>query len=922
MNGLVFSARQLLRAPGYLTLATLALALGIGSTTTIFSIVRAVFLRALPYSEPATLMQLTSSVPEQQIDAAGFSYPRYEAVRARQTAFSAMSYAIGTAFTVTGTAEPEQIIGQQAAHDYLPLLGLQPALGRGFTADEDRPGGADVALLSHGLWERGFGARPDVLGQAIILDGRPHTIVGVMPRHANLFPMAQVAIWTPRPQEVSFLVRRQIEGGGFFFTVLARLKPGTSLETARAQVRDIALAYAATHPTNADTKATAEVNPMLDNLVGDQRQTYLILFAAVACLLLIASANVANLALARYAARRRQIAIRCAIGAGRRHVIAEMLSENLVLALAGGALGVLLAAASLEFVKAWAGDQIPRAEEIALDPLVLLFSLSVSLLTGLALSLFPVWQLSKPDVIDALKDGGREVAAGRHHSRMRSTLLVAEVAVSFVLLVAAGLLVASFARLQGVDPKFSAERILVGNIQTPQTRYPDGSEPLVQFYSRLLERVRQIPGVTAVAINDSPPLTGGGPAPFAVVGQSIPPIGQQPVALRHIVSPGAFELLGVRVVRGRDFDASDVLGKPALIIINETMAKQAFPSGDPDRPGSLDRHAAAQGADHRGGGGHPVGGPGDAARGRDVPPRSPATGELHQHPREGGGRRSDVAARGAASSGRRGRSEHSGHQPEPLRDPRESEHRRAADDHEPALVVRDGGAAARGAGRLQRDDLLRGPAHGRDRRAHGARSAPEPGSRHGGEAGAGAHGHRHGHRCRRSAPRHARHARAPVRDPRRRSRDLSRHRDGLQRDRGPRGLDPRAPRRPGGPVDRAPRLGTPRERRLDDRRRESSRKERDKKSTAWAALRGTFGWRSWSPAPSGTTTAASIALGAAVAQATSTPFSSLRGNASLTPLGISGQEPRSRGGQHGVEQRPFGVTVDLLVRELVPAVSR
>jgi putative ABC transport system permease protein len=581
MNGLLFSARQLLRAPVFLTLATLALALGIGSTTTIFSIVRAVFLRALPYSEPETLMQLTSSVPEQQIDGAGFSWPRYEAVRARQTAFSAMSYAAPTAFTVTGAAEPEQILGQQAAFDYLPLLGLQPVLGRGFTADEDRPGGPDVALLSHGLWERRFGARPDVLGQAIILDGRPHTIVGVMPRHANRFPMAQVAIWTPRPQEVSYLVRRQIDDGGFFFTVLARLKPGTSLEAARAQVRDIALAYAAAHPTNADTKATADVNPLLDDLVGDQRQTYLILFAAVACLLLIASANVANLALARYAARRRQIAIRCAIGAGRRHVIAEMLSENLVLALAGGALGVLLAAAALELVKAWAADQIPRAEEIALDPLVLLFSLAVSLLTGLALSLFPVWQLSKPDIIDALKDGGREVAAGRHHSRMRSTLLVAEVAVSFVLLVAAGLLVASFARLQAVDPKFSAERILVGNIQAPQTRYPDGSEALVQLYSRLLERVREIPGVTAAAINDSPPLTGSGPAPFAVVGESVPPIGQQPVALRHIVSPGAFELLGVRVVRGRDFSASDVLGKPPLIIINETMAKQAFPTGDP-----------------------------------------------------------------------------------------------------------------------------------------------------------------------------------------------------------------------------------------------------------------------------------------------------------------------------------------------------
>jgi predicted permease len=574
--------RQLLRAPGFVAVAAIALALGIGSTTTIFSVVRAVFLRSLPYTEPETLVQLSSSLPEQQIQRAGFSVPRYQAIRERQTVFSALSYASQTAFTLSGSGEPEQILGMQVAHDYLPMLGLTPALGRGFLKDEDRPGGPDVALLSRGLWERRFGARSDAIGQAITLDGRPHTIVGVMAAAASQFPMNQIAVWTPRPEEVSFLVRQQIDGGGFFFLVLGRLKPGVTLDEARAQVNTIASAYSQSHPTNADVKATAEVNPLLDALVGNQRDTFLILFAAVGCLLLIASANVANLTLARYAGRRKQIAIRFALGAKRRHVASELMAENVLLALVGGALGVAMAAASLGVVKQWVGDRIPRVEEISLDLTVILFSLAVSVVTGLVLGLLPAWQVRRPDLTDALKDSGRDLAGGRQHTRMRSSLLIAEVAVSFVLLVSAGLLVVSFMRIQSVDPKFSAEGILVGGLQPPGGRYPDRSEALVQLYARILERVRALPGVTGAAIADSPPLLGGGgQSPYAAIGRPIPPIGKQPAALRHIVSPGYFDLIGVTVRRGRDFNVSDTRESTEAIIINETMAKLAFPDVDP-----------------------------------------------------------------------------------------------------------------------------------------------------------------------------------------------------------------------------------------------------------------------------------------------------------------------------------------------------
>lgn len=576
------AARQLFRSPGFVTAAALALALGIGSTTTIFSIVRAVFLRSLPYVDADALVQLSSSLPERQINGAGFSFPRFEAVRERQTVFSAISHAAFTAFTLTtGQGEPEQVPGMQVAHDYLPLLGLAPAIGTAFVADHDRPGGADVVLLSHGLWQRRFGAKTDVIGQAVNLDGRPHIVIGVMPQTASQFPMNQVGLWTPRPTEVSFLVRQQIDGGGFFFNVIARLKPGTTLGAARAQVNDIASAYALSHPTNADVKSTADVDPVLDGLVGNQRQTYLILFGAVSCLLLIASANVANLTLARYAARRKPIAIRYALGAGRRHVMIDMVAESVVVALLGGALGVAIAALTLGVVKQWAGERIPRVEEISLDPAVLLFSLGVSLLTGVLLGLLPAFQVARPDLTDALKDSSRDTSGGRRQSRTRSVLLIAEVAVSFVLLVAAGLLVASFLRIQNVDPLFKPAGILIAGVQPPGVRYPDRSEELAQFYARLLERAGALPGVSGSAIADTPPLTGAGLSPFAVVGQPIPPLGKQPTALRHIVSGGFFELIGVSVKRGRAFNATDSRTSPEVIIINETMAQQAFKGEDP-----------------------------------------------------------------------------------------------------------------------------------------------------------------------------------------------------------------------------------------------------------------------------------------------------------------------------------------------------
>ena len=582
METIGLSLRSLLKAPGFTAVAVLALALGIGANSVIFSIVNAIFLRPLPYANPQELVQLTSTLAERNLDQVGFSWPRMLAVRERQTVFSQLAVSAQTGFTLTGEGDPEQVQGMQVSHEFFPLLGVQPALGRAFLPEEDRAGGEPVAVLSHGLWERRFGARADILGKPILLDGNPHTIIGVMPQALSRFPMDGVAVWTARPDAVTYLVREQIDSGGFYFNVLGRLKPGVTLEAARAQVASIAAAYAQAYPAHVDAPSSADVEFVLEGLIGGQRLTYGLLFAAVACVLLIACANVANLVLARHAGRRKQVAIRFALGARRRHVIAGFVAENVLLAVAGGLLGLGFAAWCLGLVVRIGADFIPRVDEVALDPLVVAFTLGLSLLTGVALGLVPALQVARGPLTEPLMDSSRGTTGGRGQARVRSGLLVAEVAVSFVLLIVASLLINSFVRVRNVAPGFDPEGVFAGFVQVPATQYPERSEALVTFYRNLLREMEAIPGAESVALNDSPPLTGAvGPSPYAVVGSAVPPLAQQPLALRHIVSPNAFGVLGVPIVKGRDFGPGDSPTSTPVVIINETMARQAFPDRDP-----------------------------------------------------------------------------------------------------------------------------------------------------------------------------------------------------------------------------------------------------------------------------------------------------------------------------------------------------
>ena len=573
-----YAARQLIKSPGFTFIAVLGLALGIGANVALFSVVNSVFLRPLAYPEPDRLVRLSSTNLEQNFNRVGFSYSRFLEVQERQQVFSHLSLSAFNAFTLTGRGDPEQVVGLYASATLLPTLGVEPLLGRNFAANEDQPGGEPVVLVSQRFWQRHFNREPAILGQAVTLDGRPYTIVGVLPEAAGSFPLNQFDAWVPRPAEVPYLVPSQLNNGGFFFQAIARLRPDVSLEQARDAMSVIANGYREAHPGNVDAPTQIEVVPLLEDAVGEQRQSYLLLFGAVGCVLLIACANIANLLLARFAARRKEIAARFALGASRGDVVSQLVTESMLIAVLGGVFGLLLALWAVSAVVTFGADSIPRVLDIAIDPVALGFTVVVTLLTGFAIGLLPALQASGVNVVETLKEASRgSTGTGQ---RLRGGLLIAEVSLSLVLLIGAGLLLTSFARLQRVEPGFQPEGIFTAQLILPQQRYEP--EKLVAFYEQFYQRLSTMPGVTAAALTSRVPLTGGRmPAPVAVMGKSLPPMSDRPIANRHLVSPRYFQTLGIPIRAGRDFDERDSARVPHVVIVNETFARQIFAGEDP-----------------------------------------------------------------------------------------------------------------------------------------------------------------------------------------------------------------------------------------------------------------------------------------------------------------------------------------------------
>jgi putative ABC transport system permease protein len=575
LQDLRHGARLLVRSPGFTIVAVAALAIGIGANTAIFSVIHALMLRPLPYPAADRLAVVWEHNLPRNNRTNVVSPGNFIHWREMNRSFEELG-AVSQTFriTLTGSGEPHEYPAQFVSAGFFSVLGVKPILGRALSVEEDRPQ-SRVAVISERLWRGAFNADPAILSRPVVMNGLPNTIVGVMPATFSFFD-SSVDLWLPVgfPPET-----RNPRGRGIL--VVGRLKPGVTHESAHDDMVRVHAELTRLFP-NFNTGWTARVVPLREQLTGDVRPALLVLLGAVAFVLLIACANVANLLLARATARSRELAVRAALGAARGRLVRQLLGESLVLALAGGAAGLLLAWWALHALRALAAERLPllRLETVAIDGPVLAFTAAAAIASGVFFGLIPALTASGADLHESLKEGSRPGSASRG-ARARSAFVVVEVAVALVLLVGAGLLVRSFARLLAVDVGFSTERLTTMRVSLPGSRY---GEPAlrVQFFDRLLDRIGALPGVQAAGAITNLPLAGLGSATrFAVVGRAAPAPGLEPVCDVRIVAHDYFEALGMPLVRGRFFDSRDTGDAANRVVINATMAKQYWPGEDP-----------------------------------------------------------------------------------------------------------------------------------------------------------------------------------------------------------------------------------------------------------------------------------------------------------------------------------------------------
>jgi putative ABC transport system permease protein len=582
LQDLRYGLRTLARSPGFTAAALLALALGIGANSAIFSVVYGVLLRPLPYPDADRLAMVFLHFSPQNNERGNLSLADYFDWRERNRAFEAPALYAGRRFDVTGangtagagaSGEPEEVQGAQVTAGFFTTLRVRPLLGRGFEPGEDRPGSDRLAVVGEGLWRRRFGGSPGVLGRAIELDGEPHTIVGVMPGSFH-FPSPRIELWT------NLALVPPTRRGPFFYKGVARLKPGVTLEQAQAETNAIGRGIEQANP-KAYSHLTLPTLSLREALVGRVRPVLLLMFGAVGFVLLIATVNVANLQLVRATAREREMTVRLSLGAGRSRLLRQLFTESLLLALTGGAAGLALAYGGIRLLQAWNPGNLPRMEAVHLDGRVLAFSLLVSLLAGILFGLVPALQGSAPDLTASLKEGGRGSTASAGRRRGRSILVVSEIALSLVLLIGAGLLLRSFFLLERVEPGFlaPAQNVLTLEVSPSARKYPD-ERTGIAFYERLIERVRALPGVESAAVSDSlPPDRQGDGDTFQIEGQAAS--APNPAVTHPVVSTGYFRALGIPLLRGRSFTAEDTPSSRPVTVISETMARRYFPGQDP-----------------------------------------------------------------------------------------------------------------------------------------------------------------------------------------------------------------------------------------------------------------------------------------------------------------------------------------------------
>ena len=580
VNDLKYAARTLMKSPVFTAVTVAALALGIGANSAIFSVVNTVLLRPLPFDSPERLLAIQARNEKDGSVAVEQSYPNFLDLRAEcRLCEGVAAYSFATSFLTNPGAEPERVRGLQASADLLPMLGVKPALGRFYTGEEDRPGGRRLVVLGHAFWQRAFGGDPKIVGRDIPLGSAPATVIGVMPQGFK-FPVEaqQVDFWMPLAPSLSPADR---DGrGNVWLELVAKAKPGVSTQQAQAEVAAISKRLQAQYPET-NTALAFFVKPLHENLVGKLRRALLVLLGAVGLVLLIACANVANLLIARAAARAKEISIRTALGASRARVVRQLLTESLLLSVLGGGLGLLLALWGVELLTSLSPADIPRIREVGLNARVVLFTLIVTLATGVIFGLAPALQASKTDINEALKEGGRGSGEGRRRGRLRGALVISEVALSLILLVGAGLLAQSFRRLLDVQPGFDAENLLTMDVVPRGARYPQ-PEQRVRFFHDFLQQAARTPGVRAVGLVDPLPLNGNFEAwDFRIEGR--PPLapGEAQVADRRLVSADYFRAMGIPVRRGRAFTEHDGRDAPQVVVINESLARRHFAGEDP-----------------------------------------------------------------------------------------------------------------------------------------------------------------------------------------------------------------------------------------------------------------------------------------------------------------------------------------------------
>jgi putative ABC transport system permease protein len=575
-----FGLRMLLKSPSMSIVATIALALGIGANTAIFSVVNAVLLRPLPYPNPDSLVELYETNLQRGTVRGSHSYPNFFDIRSQNTVFERVSTYRSADFIMTGRGEPVRLQGAVVTADLFPLLGVAPSLGRTFVPDEDKPSDTGrVVVLSHRLFQNRFAGDPAILNQRLTFDGVSFTVVGVMPPSFE-FPIQNepVELWTTIAGDSFGSEPITDQRGAHFLRAIGRLKPNVTPEQAQGELNTIAARLEQQYP-DTNTRRGLRLESALMALVGDVRPVLFILLGAVACVLLIACANVANLLLARATSRHKEMAVRAALGASRMRVIRQLLTESVLLSLVGGAVGLLLAVWWSDLLVALGKEDIPRAVQVGIDWRVLGFTLGVSIVTGVIFGLAPAFHSSKTDLVESLKDGGRGTSEGARRSRMRSILAVGELAVAVVLLVVAGLLIKSLWRLQNVNSGLQPENVMTFNVALPETRYKTDRQ--APFFSDLKTRLESSPGVQSASSIVPLPLSGDRfVISFQIEGREVSPK-DEPSADFFIAGVGYFRTMGIPVIKGRDFEQRDQHGSPPVAIVTEEFAQQYFPNEDP-----------------------------------------------------------------------------------------------------------------------------------------------------------------------------------------------------------------------------------------------------------------------------------------------------------------------------------------------------